>query len=708
MKQLFLMVNDGTVKLIDTPVPTVKDGYAIIETIYSVVSSGTERSLTSFGNKNLLQKAMERPDQVRKLTEKISTDGLTTTMEAAFTRLKEPMAMGYSAVGRVRECGQGITEVSVGDMVAIVGQAYHCEVNRTNKNLLVKIADDFPDIRQAAFSALGGIALEGIHQANVKPGETVAVIGLGLLGHITARILNAYGCPVIAFDVKDKTLAATRIKAFIFSDDDAAEEKVKNLTNGRGADKVIITAAADNNGPVDLAAAIARERGIICMIGVTRMELDRRPFYQKELTFTIARSYGPGRYDSNYEEKGQDYPVAYVRFTEQRNVEEFLRLICEKRMDISDLITHEIPFEQAVQAYEMISVNSAHIPYIGILLKYSENADKWAGTIINPISEKTTFDKNQIKVGLIGAGNFAKNTLLPIMKETGKYHYRGLATTGGVGTAQVQETFVFDYTTNDYRNLLEDPEIDLIIVSTQHNTHAKFILEALRAGKHVYCEKPICLTLNELDEIEEFYYKCDRELFCGLNRRYAPMIRQARKQYLTNQIPAVYEYVVNAGMIPQDHWTQDQKAGGGRIIGEACHFIDTIQYLDGSELVDLGIVFADNPAFPQKDNAVINLKFSSGAVGTILYTAMGSKKYPKERLTIFAGGNVCTINNYLGMEMYGSTARKKINLNQDKGVKAEYLNIYNVLTGKKKNKDILDCFLSQRKLLEKYFIEPEQ
>jgi len=377
MKQLFLSVNNGSMSVIETPAPTVKDNTVIIETLYSVVSAGTERSLASFGGKNLIQKAMERPDQVKKVTEKMSTDGFLTTVESAFGRLKDPMPMGYTAVGKVTEVGRGVTNIKAGDIVAEVGQAYHSEVNRVGKNLVVKVPKELKDIRQAAFSALGGIALEGIHQAEVMPGETVAVIGLGLLGHITARILYAYGCDVIGYDIANKSLPATRLKAFINSTDDSAEDMTKSLTKGRGVDKVIITAAADSNAPIDLAQQITRDRGIICMIGVTQLHLDRRPFYERELTFKIARSYGPGRYDPFYEDEGVDYPIGYVRFTEGRNVEEFVRLLAAGHMDISDLITHVIPFSDAARAYEMITINPNHERYIGVLLQYDDNQEKW-------------------------------------------------------------------------------------------------------------------------------------------------------------------------------------------------------------------------------------------------------------------------------------------------------------------------------------------
>ena len=541
MKQLFLNVKDGSMKLIDQPMPTVKENMALVETLYTVVSAGTERGLASFGGKNLVQKALERPDQ-----EKRSTDGIVTTIESAFNKLAEPMPMGYSGVGRVISCGKGVTEVQAGDLVAMVGTAYHCEINRVSRTMLTKIPEELQDYRQAAFCALGGIALEGIHQAEVVPGETVAVIGMGLLGHIVSRILNAYGCDVIGYDVVDKTMPGTNLKAFINSGDDSAVDMTKALTRGRGVDKVIITAAANTNAPMDLAAAIARDRGIICMIGVTQMNIDRRPYYERELSFRIARSYGAGRYDATYEQKGIDYPIGYVRFTEGRNIEEFVRLLAQERISLSDIITHEIPFAQAAEAYEMITKNPKHERYIGVLLKYDEeNKEKWNGTIHNPEAKKSV-SGDKIRLGLIGAGNFVRSTMLPIMKETGLFEFRGLATTGGVGGAQANRGTPFAYTTNDYKELLADPDIDLIAVSTQHNSHAKFVIEALNAGKHVYCEKPLCLTLDELQQMKEAYEKSEGELFVGLNRRHAPLIQQIKKDLKTDQIPAVYDFIGNA------------------------------------------------------------------------------------------------------------------------------------------------------------------
>lgn len=699
MKQLFLSVNDGSMIVTETPAPTVKDNTVVIETLYSVVSAGTERMLASFGSKNLVQKALERPDQVKKVTDKMSTDGVLTTVEAAFGRLKDPMPMGYSAVGRVVEVGRGVTDIKVGDKVAAVGQAYHSEVNRVGKNLVAKVPDEITDIRQCAFAALGGIALEGIHQAEVMPGETVAVIGLGLLGHITSRILYAYGCDVIGFDVADKTMPGTILKAFINSNDDSAEDKVKSLTHGRGVDRVIITAATDSNSPIDLSEAITRDRAVITMIGVTRMELDRRPFYQKELSFRIARSYGAGRYDSSYEDDGIDYPIGYVRFTEGRNVEEYLRLLATGRLDISDLITHEVPFDDAPNAYEMITKNPNHEKYIGVLLKYDSNEEKF-GSVIHT-DKKVSISGNAINIGMIGAGSFARSIILPTMKASGHYNFIGLATTGGISAAQANQVFPFEYTTNEYKKLLEDDRINLIVISTQHNSHAKFIVEALNAGKSVYCEKPLCLNLEELDRIEAAYKESKGELFCGLNRRHAPLIQDIKNELKTDQVPAVYVYTVNAGFIPADHWTQNVKKGGGRIIGEAVHFIDTIQYLDGSELISLDVTFADNDAYLMKDNAVITLKFKSGAVGTVIYTPMGSKKYPKETLNVFSNGSVYEMNNYVGLTKYTSNKKNVVKLKQDKGISSEYSFIFNVMKGINKNDCIEQALTGHRFLMEK-------
>lgn len=699
MKQLFLMVNEGKVKHIETPKPRVKENYVIVETLYSAVSAGTERSLTSFGSKNLIQKALEKPDEVKKVLEKMATDGILTTLDATFLRLNEPMPIGYSGMGKVLEVGQGVSDVNPGDMVAMAGQAYHSEINRVNRNLIAKIPEKLKDKRQAAFCALGAIALQGIHQAKVEPGETVAVIGLGLLGHITARILNAYGCDVIGYDVTDKSMPGTKLKAYIHSAAEDAADLTFSLTKGLGVDKVIITAATTSNAPMDLAAAIARERAIISMIGVTQMMIDRRPYYDKELTFTVAKSYGPGRYDSNYEEKGIDYPIGLVRFSEGRNLEEFIRLLETNRLSLVDLITHEIEFSKADEAYELITENKRNEKYVGIILKYSDYEDKFKSKVSETIKTKRSVTHERINIGLIGAGNFAKNTLLPYMKKTKLYQFQGLATTGGVGTAQVKDVFEFQYATNDYHDLLNDEDIHLVVISTQHDTHAKFVVEALKANKHVYCEKPLCLTLEELHEIKQAYDASKGELFVGFNRRHAPMITKIKSKLSTSKLPAMYDYIANAGQIPNDHWAHDEHIGGGRILGEAIHFIDVIQYLDDSTLTSLNVNFVVNNAYPKKDNALLTLEFSSGAIANVLYTSMGSKKYPKEKLKVFSNGQIYEMNNYVKLNQYGTLKRSKLKLKQDKGFFNEYRYIFDVLRGSQKSTSIEQVFSMHEHLI---------
>ena len=376
-----------------------------------------------------------------------------------------------------------------------------------------------------------------------------------------------------------------------------------------------------------------------------------------------------------------------------------MRLIATKRMDISDLITHVIPFSDVAKAYEMITTNPNHEKYIGVILQYEDNEEKW-NRVVKSIGKKNAVKKEKIGFGLIGAGNFARVTMLPAMQASGLYYFKGLATTGGISSAQANEVFRFDYTTNDYKELLKDPDIDLIGISTQHNSHAKFVVESLKAGKSVYCEKPLCLTVDELDRIEEAYKESGAQLFCGLNRRHASLIAEIREDMKTDSIPAVYDYIANAGFIPENHWTQDEAKGGGRIIGEAIHFVDTIMYLDGSELVDLRVSFAENLGYPKKDNAIISLCFASGAIGTIIYTSMGSKKYPKEQLRVFSNGTVYEMNNYVKMSKYSNNKKKEIKLRQDKGFGDEYSTIADVLKGKKKNEMTEDALKAHRMLLE--------
>ena len=697
MKQLFLKVNDGEIITVETVPPVNKENHVIVQTLYSAVSAGTEKSLSSFGSKNLIQKAISRPDQVKTVLEKMSTDGILTTIDAAFNRLNDPLPMGYSGVGKILTVGKNVTNYNVGDIVSMAGQAYHSEINRVNKNLIAKIPSDVDDIKQYALCALGGIALQGIHQAKVVPGETVAVIGLGLLGHITARILNAYGCDVIGYDIANKELKGTRLKGFVLSNDPSALQTTLGLTNNKGVDKVIITAATSSNDPMDLAASITRDRAIICMIGVTNMNIERKPYYDKELTFTIARSYGPGRYDDNYEVKGIDYPIGHIRFTEGRNIEEFVRLIYTNRLDLKELITHTFDFEESEKAYELINENKNKEHYIGILLKYDSNEKIIKNTI--KFTDKKTVIGNKIRVGLIGAGNFTRATIIPNMKKTGNFDFRALATTGGITTAQTLSNTKFDYVTNNYKELLDDRDIDLIVISTQHNSHAKFVIEALKKDKNVYCEKPLCLTSSELIEIETIYSTSKGNLFVGVNRRYSPMIQKIKKSIKPTSAKII-DIIVNAGHIPSQHWTQDELVGGGRIIGEGIHFVDLAQCIDGSAIRNLDIKYLDDQNYPNKDNAIIAIQFESGSIANIIYTSMGNKKYPKEQIKVFSDGKVIEVNNFVKYASFGIIHQKKTKLRQDKGILAEYKYIYEVLKESRQNVHIEDIINNHKLLIE--------
>ncbi len=688
MKQLFMDVKTGKPVIMDVPAPSCKKNGIVVETIYSLVSAGTERMLMDFGKKSLIGKAKERPDQVKKVLDKMKTDGALTTVKAAFGKLGEPLPLGYSSVGKVIEVGSNLSDIKPGDFVACAGlSATHSEVSYVPKNLFVKLPENVKDLREAAFVTLGTVAMQGVRQAEVQFGDWVAVIGMGLLGQISARILKAAGCKVIGVDVNNsKEILAKRdadysyIDAFVNSSEDNAIEKIMTLT-GYGCDSIIITAATSSNQPIDLSAEIARDRAIISMVGVTNMEIPRRPFYQKELTFRLSRSYGPGRYDPNYEDKGIDYPIGYIRWTENRNMQEFLDMISSSRITLKELITHEFEIEKSHAVYEMITDNSNNEKYTGVLLKYSEKKDKLNRTI----HLKTDFKKpkDKIGVGFIGAGNFTRGVIIPNMSKVKDFEFIGLATTSGTSAGQTIKNVSFKYSTTEYKKLLNDSEIDLIVVATPHSTHAKFTVEALNAGKHVYVEKPLAITKEQLEEVKTAYEKNDQHIFVGFNRRYSPFAKFIKENMETDKYPCVIQYTVNAGFIPKEHWTQDPEVGGGRIIGEACHFVDLAAYLTTSnpkKATSMGINTNSNH-ISDSDNVSLNVLFENGSVLNIIYTSMGSKTFPKETITIFCNGKVGTIQNFIKANVYGEKKQRLSKMEQQKGFIEEYSNIVSVLKG---------------------------
>lgn len=688
MKQVFSDVKTGDILVMDVPKPSCKNEGILVETIYSLVSAGTERSLIDFGRKNLILKAKERPDQVKKVIDKMKTDGVITAVKAAFNKLDEPLPLGYSGVGKVIEVGKGCIEFKVGDLVAIAGtlHANHAEINYVPKNLAVKLPSDFENIEEASFIALGAVAMQGIRQAEVELGDKVAVLGLGLLGQIACQILHAYGNEVIGIDINDEQYKVGKeyIDHFVNSSEDDAVNKVVNITNGYGVDKILITAATTSNQPIEFSAEIARDRAIISMVGVTGMEIPRRSFYEKELTFKLSRSYGPGRYDETYEEKSIDYPIGYVRWTEKRIMEEFIRLIYTKRINMKKLITHNFEIDKAPEAYKMITENPNKEKYLGVIFSYPNNEGKSKNIIVK--SKAKAQDK--IGIGLIGSGNFARNTILPNLTKIDDFELVGLSTSGSTSAGQTTKKYNFKYSTTDYKKLLEDKDIDLIIIATPHNTHAKFAIEALDAGKHVYVEKPLAINMEQLEQVKEAYERNSQHLIVGFNRRFSPFAKWIKEQLQTDKFTTLIQYTINAGEIPKDHWINDPTVGGGRIIGEVCHFVDFCQYLTDSKIKNASTfsINGNSEKYINNDNISMNIEFANGSIANIIYTSMGSKSYPKENVRVFTNGNVAELKNFVKGEIYkGGRKIKKSKLQQDKGFIDEYEYIRDIIKGKREN-----------------------
>jgi len=696
MKQVFMDVKTGTPLILDVPAPSCKKGGVLVETLWSAVSAGTERSLLDFGKKGLLAKVKERPDQAKKVLDKIRTDGALTAIKAAFNKLDEPLPLGYSLVGRVLEVGTNAPEFTPGDIVACAGlTAGHAEVVYVPKNLVVKVPEDFQDLRQAAFVALGAIAMQGVRQASVTLGDSVAVIGLGLVGQLAARILHAGGCRVIGIDLNERTKEDARqyLSAFIKADDESVASKVHTLT-GKGCDAVLITAATSSNQPVELAAELCRDRGTISMVGVTGMDIPRRPFYEKELTFKLSRSYGPGRYDINYEEKGVDYPIGYVKWTEKRNMEEFIRLLHQQKISITGLITHEYSIEKAQDAYGLITENPNKERYVGVLLGYPQRPEKTERTI--SLHKEKCKVEGKIGVGIIGGGNFVRGTILPNMTKIPDYELIGIATSGSSSSGQVTKKYPFRYATTDYKKLLQDPDIDLIVIATPHNTHAPLAIEALDAGKHVYTEKPLAINMEQLEEVKAAYERNHQHLFVGFNRRYSPFARFLKENLETDKYPCMIQYTVNAGVVPDDHWIQDPEVGGGRVIGEVCHFIDFCLYLTESAPKETKATFLGEPNRTScRDNVNITIQFENGSVANILYTSAGTKSYPKETVTVFCDSKVGTLDNFTKAKIFSEKGKKTMRkANQEKGFLEEYNLLKKILLSESKEKvDFTEVFM---------------
>lgn len=665
MKQLLQSLKDGTTTVAEIPAPRCGAGQVLVQTSVSVVSAGTERMLVEFGNGNLVQKARSQPDKVKQVLEKARTDGLAATLDAVRSKLDQPLALGYCNVGRVIESRAG--GFTIGDRVVSNGR--HAEIVAVPRHLCAPIPDNVSD-EAASFTVLAAIGLQGIRLAQPTLGECVVVIGLGLIGLMTVQMLRAQGCRVLGIDLDEKRLELARTLGVETVNPAAGEDlmvRAAAFSRGAGVDAVIITASTRSNEPLSQAARMCRKRGRIVLVGVIGLELNRAEFYEKELTFQVSCSYGPGRYDPAYEESGQDYPIGFVRWTEQRNFEAVLDLMAAGALDVTPLITHRFAIDDGAQAMALLTSPE---PSMGILLTYSQPVAEATPARRISMGMATAPRAGKGVVGFLGAGNYAGRVLIPAFKSAGASLHT-VVSGGGVSAVHFGKKFGFAEAATEAAAVIANSEIDTVVIATRHDAHAGQVLAALRAGKHVFCEKPLCLTLDELAEIEaEVEKRPEQHLMVGFNRRFAPQVVKMKALLAPINAPKNIIITVNVGDIPPDHWTQDPAVGGGRIIGEACHFIDLARHLTGHPITAQHVVaLGRHPSMAVFDDKVsLTLQFSDGSVATILYLANGDKNFPKERIEVFCVGRVLQLDNFLKLRGWGWPGFKKMSLwRQDKG-----------------------------------------
>ncbi|KAF0809836.1 alcohol dehydrogenase [Alcanivorax sp. S71-1-4] len=668
MKQLFQSLNTGETSIIEAPAPIINSNSVLIDTRVSLLSAGTERMLVDFGKAGYVQKVLQQPEKVRQVLDKVSTDGLLATVDAVRTKLNEPLPLGYCNVGVVREVGKAVGNVKVG--MRVVSNGPHADVVAVSSTLMAAIPDSVTD-EEASFAILASIGLQGIRLANPSLGESVVVTGAGLIGLLTIQLLLAQGCRVLAIDFDESRLALARQFGAETCNPAIGEDPVSAgmaFSRGKGVDAVLITASTKSSDPVTQAARMSRKRGRIVLVGVTGLELNRADFYEKELTFQVSCSYGPGRYDPNYENKGQDYPIGFVRWTEQRNFEAVLDMMAAGKLDVKPLITHRFAFEDADKAYSVLTDSN---DALGILLLYSSgSADRHVSHIRLP---NPGVDPSKMVVGFVGAGNYASRMLIPAFKNAGA-RFSSIVTATGSSAVIHGTRAGFAEASTDIERLLQDPDTAAVAIVTRHNSHAGFVQRALEAGKHVFVEKPLAITLDELASVQAAWSaqaeRSPRHLMVGFNRRFAPQVQKVKALLAQVNEPKSFIMTMNAGAIPEDHWTQDAAVGGGRIIGEACHYIDLMRFLAGSPIISVQARrMGDHPAVTvTEDKACITLGFEDGSVGTIHYYANGAVSFPKERIEVFAAGRILQIDNFRKLKAYGWPGFRKLNLwRQDKG-----------------------------------------
>jgi len=669
MKQVLQNLRTGASEVADVPCPAVAPGQLLIRTTRTLVSAGTERMLVEFGRAGWLDKARQQPEKVRMVLEKIRADGLLATLDAVQSKLDEPMPMGYSNVGTVIEVGAGVAGFSAGDRVASNGR--HAEIVAVPANLCAKVPGVVAD-EAAAFTVLGAIALQGIRLAQPTLGDSFVVSGLGLVGLLTVQLLRAQGCRVLGMDFDAQRLALAGVYGAETVDLSGGQDwrsAALAFSRGRGVDGVIVAASTDSDEPIHQAAQMCRKRGRIVLVGVTGLKLTRADFYEKELSFQVSCSYGPGRYDPAYEQKGRDYPVGFVRWTEQRNFEAVLDMLAEGKLDVGPLVSHRFPIDRAAVAYEVI-LGSA--PSLGVLLEYPGPDAQPAGAAERTVSLPKAAATRSAKpnVCFLGAGNYAGRVLMPAFKSAGAT-LQTVVSAGGVSAAHYGRKYGFARASTDAAAMLADPAIDTVVVATRHDSHALHVVRSLQAGKHVYVEKPLCLTLEELAGIEaELLLHSELRLMVGFNRRFAPQVAKMKASLAGVSEPKAFVMTVNAGAIAPDHWTQDRTVGGGRMVGEGCHFIDLLRYLAGASIVRHSAVAMGRHASlaVTSDKTMLTLEFADGSIGTIHYLANGDRGFPKERLEVFCAGRVLQLDNFRKLRGWGWSGFSNMNLwRQDKG-----------------------------------------
>ncbi len=662
MKQIIQHLKNGKTILEEVPCPKIKRGHILIKTKRSLVSLGTERMLVEFGKGNLLTKAKSQPDKVKQVLDKIKTDGLMPTLETVFKKLDEPLPLGYCNAGEVIAVGEGVKEFKIGDRAASNGN--HSEVVSIPSNLAAKIPDNLT-YEEGAFAVIGSIALQGLRLANPTLGENIVVIGLGLIGLIECQLLIANGCNVIGFDInKSKVELAEKfgVKAYAAADKNEQINIVEDLTNGIGADAVIITASSNSNEIISASAQMSRKRGRIVLVGVVGLDIKRSDFYEKELTFQVSCSYGPGRYDDDYEQKGIDYPLPYVRWTEKRNFEAVLNAISTGKLDVKSLISEVVPLTEYGRIYDNMNSGS-----IASILSYSETSELKSSVVLT----NKNFSSSKGVIGIIGAGNFAGMMIVPTLKKLNA-DMKYICSSKGLSSTTLAKKYGIVNSSTDYKQVLQDPEVDAVLITTRHNQHAAMVIEGMNAGKHVFVEKPLAITEDQLNTIIQSYNHSietgsGASIMVGFNRRFAPFVIKAKRLIASSDSPLNVIATMNAGFIPQDVWVQDMETGGGRIIGEACHYVDLISYLTGSKVESVYMNALGTSPSANTDNAIITLIYENGSQGVINYFSNGSKSYSKERIEVFGSGKTVIIDNFREMRGYGIKGFKKEKGKQDKG-----------------------------------------